>query len=581
MKHLKVSPSIISVFILPVLLFLVPFFASASEQIDSFVSDIYLKPGGSFIVVESITYDFGTEDTHGIFRYIEKKHPQDASSFWKKRYIDFDLHGVNIDGVLAKYEVINTKDQLDIKIGDPTVIISGVHTYTIEYEVYGAYSFFDDSSAELYWNVTGNGWEVPIESVTARIHPDGVVLLGDTACYKGGFGLNTSCADTVTLDDGTVEYTADSLSSGSGLTIAHAVDGTSITHTIFEQSDFTAFYILLITAFFFALGIFGYRYKTAFKTHDTIIPQYQPYKNFKPMYSGLLIDGKLDSKDITAGIVYLAQQGFLKISKIERKVLFLFEVDDYKIELLRRVSEIESAFLTAVLELLFSPSAYVSESVTLSDLKANMSKQRENVTVLSTLRTDLKSDMQESGFIQLNEKTFLYWFLIGVFFIALLFFANIVIDTFSIGLFIFLILVSVSSFIFASVTHRRITKTGYEAREYLEGFKLFLSVTDKERFAFHNAPQKSPEQFMEYLPYAIAFGVEKKWAEVFKDLTLPNPLWYENGNSSGSFSAVNLATSLGAFSTTLSTSSSATTSGGSGGGGFSGGGGGGGGGGSW
>lgn len=125
--------------------------------------------------------------------------------------------------------------------------------------------------------------------------------------------------------------------------------------------------------------------------------------------------------------------------------------------------------------------------------------------------------------------------------------------------------------------NRRRTQKGYEALDHLKGFKLFLEMTDRDRFAFHNAPQKSPEQFMEYLPYAIAFGVEKAWAKVFEGFTIPNPDWYDGGNVS-SFSPTNLSSSLGAFSSAFATSSGASASSG---GGSSGGGAGGGGGGSW
>ncbi len=123
----------------------------------------------------------------------------------------------------------------------------------------------------------------------------------------------------------------------------------------------------------------------------------------------------------------------------------------------------------------------------------------------------------------------------------------------------------------------RRTASGFEAKNHLDGFKLFLSVTDKERFDFHNAPEKSPELFMQYLPYAIALGVEEKWAKVFKGITIPQPDWY-SGGSVNAFSATALTSELTSFSTSFSASSGVS---GSSGGGSSGGGGGGGGGGSW
>ena len=42
------------------------------------------------------------------------------------------------------------------------------------------------------------------------------------------------------------------------------------------------------------------------------------------MYTGVLLDDTLHPADITACIVYLAQQGYIKIKKINQKVLFFF-----------------------------------------------------------------------------------------------------------------------------------------------------------------------------------------------------------------------------------------------------------------
>ena len=98
-------------------------------------------------------------------------------------------------------------------------------------------------------------------------------------------------------------------------------------------------------------------------------------------------------------------------------------------------------------------------------------------------------------------------------------------------------------------------------------------MTDKERFEFHNAPEKSPELFMEYLPYAIALGVEEKWAKVFEGILIPKPDWYSDGDFAN-FSALSFTKDIGVFSKTLAANSSNSGTEGSSGGGFSGGGGG-------
>src|SRR5690606_4162418 len=92
---------------------------------------------------------------------------------------------------------------------------------------------------------------------------------------------------------------------------------------------------------------------------------------------------------------------------------------------------------------------------------------------------------------------------------------------------------------------------------------------------------KNQLMFEKLLPYAIAFGVEKVWAERFKDLNLKQPEWYVSSTHTGFNTAAftsNLNSSLSSFNSAANPpASSSGFSSGSGGGGSSGGGGGGGG----
>jgi uncharacterized membrane protein len=547
-----------------------PLFASA-EKITNFSSDILLNADGSFLVEELITYDFEGIERHGIFRDLEKRHPQESSSVWKDRSIEIELQSVLQDGNAAQYELTDSRDNLNIKIGDPDATITGEHRYLITYIVRGGLSYFDNETGEIYWNITGNGWEVPIDHVIAIIRGKEEYFADTAWCYQGAFGATAEC-DSKEVQEDTVVFEAHNLRPYEGLTVAQMLNVSSIGVIVIEQFNWTLILMIVIPLMIIALAFFAYRYKTHFKTGAPIIAQYEPYAGVKPMYAGMLLDGNLDPRDITAGIVYLAEQGFIKIRKIDRKVLFLFEVDDYQLELLRPLSEIESDFLYDVITLIFSDPGPVGEVVTLSLLKADESKQRLNAARLMKLRKDLKKDMAAQGFYQVNEAFAKALAVTGISFFVVL----IISDMLPGWLFGALLFSTVTAFLVCLIRYERRTRKGYEAQDHLKGFKLFLKVTDEERFKFHNAPQKSPEQFLQYLPYAIAFGVEREWATAFADITIPNPSWYDGGTAG--FSAVNLTSSLGAFSSSFVASTGAS---GSSGGGSSGGGGGGGGGGSW
>lgn len=558
------------------LLVVSPRFAFA-EVIHSFSSNIEIHEDSSFTVTERITYDFESTPRHGIFRYVLTKHPQGATKWYLSRYVDVSIRSVLRDGKPELYTESNERDQVFLKIGDPDHTITGTHTYEITYVVVGGLSFFGDKKAEIYWNVTGTDWPVPIEYATAVVQGPHGLLSDQHACYQGIEGSGVACGD-VEREDDSISFTIQgSLLSGEGLTVAQALDASVLSDaTVLERVPVFWPIIGGVVLWFSSLVFLVSRFKQKYKTRRTIIAQYEPYKNYKPMYTGLLFDGRLDPQDITAGIIYLAEQGYLKIAKTEQKVLFFFEVDDYQITLQKPAADLESAFLKKILELLFGGVQQSGESVTLFELKGNHRKQKENYELLVGLRKELSKDLISSGFYQSNLVLSLELFsaatAIGVgAFVGFGVFENLYFGILS-------ALAAITAIVVPLFVYKRRTRKGYEALDHLKGFKLFLETTEKERYVFHNAPEKSPEQFMKFLPYAIAFGVEKKWADVFRDITIPNPSWYDAGTSGASFSAVGITESLGSFSNTFTASSGSS---GSSGGGSVGGGGGGGGGGSW
>jgi uncharacterized membrane protein len=134
------------------------------------------------------------------------------------------------------------------------------------------------------------------------------------------------------------------------------------------------------------------------------------------------------------------------------------------------------------------------------------------------------------------------------------------------------------------------TLKGRQVMDQIEGFTMYLSVAEKERLEILHPPEKTPELFEKYLPYALALDVENEWSEQFADVLARaqvdgqsySPTWYR-GSSWDGFRASRFADTLGgAFAGAIASASSPPgSSSGSGGGGSSGGGGGGGGGSGW
>ncbi|MDA0339814.1 MAG: DUF2207 domain-containing protein, partial [Proteobacteria bacterium] len=157
---------------------------------------------------------------------------------------------------------------------------------------------------------------------------------------------------------------------------------------------------------------------------------------------------------------------------------------------------------------------------------------------------------------------------------------------------IILILAHVVIIIVFAVLLKAPTRLGRRVMDDIEGFRDYLSVAEGDMMDMLNPPEKTPELFEKFLPYAIALDVENRWADKFESVLAAaqqgpwkgqyQPTWYA-GRSSRAFSARSFSSSLSSsFSTAIASASTPprSTSSGSGsfGGGSSGGGGGGGGG---
>lgn len=526
---------------------------AAAEVIRDFSATYDIQSDGAVLVTERIRYDFEDAERHGIFRTLETDHPQSASSLLKKRSVAIDVMAVSRDGSAESYVVTPGSGKVEIRIGDPDSTIAGLHTYDISYILRGALSYGTDG-AELYWNATGHDWPVVIERAVIEVVASADMLGAAQTCYRGVVGSTDRCAASIArADTDRWTFTAENLTPGEGMTIAQEVDSTMVAEMVIEEGRWVLIVVPLALAALMVLVYAIYRRQTYYKPDQPIIAQYEPYAGLLPMYTGVIFDGRLDPHDIAAGIVYLAEQGFIKIKHIETKVLGIFSSGDYEITLLRPVGEAANEALQSLLTLIFSAPgpgkqklflgikftlvskqptlAEVGETVLLSALKTNAAANSKTILALQKTFTQ---QLQSEGYFEIPFRRLL--------------------------------------------PLQRRTRKGYEARFHLLGFKEFLSVTDKERFAFHNVPEKSPELFMQYLPYAIALGVEKEWAQVFEGITIPNPDWYESSAGLHAFSATAFTTDLSTFTSSFNASSGTS---GSSGGGSSGGGGGGGGGGSW
>src|SRR4030095_7266403 len=103
-----------------------------------------------------------------------------------------------------------------IKIGDPDKLVTGPQRYVISYTVHDGLNPFPDHD-ELFWNVTGNDWHVPIERASATVVVPGPGVERST-CFQGPTGSTAPCASSSDATSPSFRAT-ESMDAGSGLTI--------------------------------------------------------------------------------------------------------------------------------------------------------------------------------------------------------------------------------------------------------------------------------------------------------------------------------------------------------------------------
>jgi uncharacterized membrane protein len=551
-------------------------FANA-EVIRNFDSQIKINSDSSILITETINYDFATAEKHGIYRDI----PVNYKTTLGNKSVSLEMQSVTKDGIDESYAISKIGSNKSIKIGELQTLVSGEHIYVITYKIIGAINYFKDLD-ELYWNVTGNGWVVPIENVSASIElPNSIINNKSISCYEGILGSTEKCITENNINQTNVKSSR-VLISGEGLTIALDFPKGIVkepTKTEIIMSLIKDNIILILPFFVFIIMFYIWRkYGKDPKGYTTIIAQYEAPNGMKPTLVGSLVDERPDYRDVTAGLIYLAEQGFLKIKRLEKEGL-LGSVD-YEIELLKINMESLEKTEKSILNLFFGNTLTIGSTEKISNFKKDISFSIKVKKIIS----DLYQEMTDRGFFVSNPmKAKIPYIIIGSIFIFLgVFLFSKIIGVIGI---VSVVISGIIIIIFGGLMSKK-TKLGAETKDYILGFKEFLSVTEKDRLAFHNAPEKNPEQFMEFLPYAIALKVENKWAKQFEGIYISEPSWYQ-GNMTGAFVATSFVSHMSDFSqsvdTSLSIISNGAASGGFGGGGsgFSGGGFGGGGGGSW
>jgi uncharacterized membrane protein YgcG len=580
--------------------------ASASEGISSYDVAITIAANGDLHIVETIAYDFGASEHHGIYRDIPTRLRYD-DTYDRLFPLQVDEVTATPPGTSADYTVEDAGGGMTrIKIGDPDRTITGAHVYTIAYTVRGAMNAFPDRD-ELYWNAIGTQWPTAIDRATVHLTAPGEIT--DVACYTGAQGSGLPCDRAAARGD-QAQFAQGQLFPYEGLTVAVALPkGTvAVGQPILEErwSIHKAFVAdaghLGAAAGLLLLGIGGFAYLAWTRGRDRryqgspidqvmgnaggptqLVPvgegddaspvEFAPPEGILPGQVGVLIDERANTVDVVATIVDLAVRGYLVIEEIPKEGLF--GKPDWRLIRLEKDAAPLRTYERSLLDGLFQDGG----DVTLSSLRKTF------VQRLATVEDHLYVDAADSGWFTVRpDRVRGRWHALGVLLVivgAAIAYATIRSTGFG---FVGVAAVVVGLvFLFGARAMPSRTAKGTAMLRRVRGYRQVIDTAD--RYLARWAEQENV--FPKTLPYAIVFGLTEKWAKAFAQLaedptTSPAMSWYV---PIGNFSVDSFAHAIDGF--TVATSGTMTStpagSGGSGfgGGGFSGGGGGGGGGGSW
>jgi len=622
-----------------ILLLALAFPALAREEFRNYSSDVTLNVDGSVDVVETIDANAeGVDIRRGIYRDIPVTMQGESGN---KIRIALDVTAVRRDGAPEIFRVERMGDFQRIWIGNPDALLSrGEHRYTISYTMERMVRPSADGGDELYWNVTGNYWDFPILSSSARVTlPEGAII-NNMSAYTGVAGSREQAvAITRTSDNSATFETQRELGPGEGTSFAISFQKGIVTYpegtdallqAVSDQREtlLAVGSVLLLLLYNFTAWLRVGRDPPK----GTIIPLFHPPKGFSPALTHYVHRWGFSQSGWTAMTAAIFDLGVKGLVKIENpgKELTVSVTGKQPEEKLPVGEKILFDYFTARNSVTFNKSNGLDLNTKRGEFTAAITQENRGVWFNNNMVFAVLSFLLAA--VMIGAMVFFgvlepMWLIVAVA-------AGIIIGVVgtmvtnavkSRSLFTMAIIavwvvgvgfnvtggaldvltnlpinnaaIAAGSLVLISIVFAVLmgapTVQGRKIMDQIDGFKLYLDTAEKNRLNIVGEPPMSVERFERILPYAIALGVEKPWSEHFEAELARNavsdardgytPGFYSGGRnfSASNFSKAITTASSGMAAAMVAAQPVQASSSGSGGGGFSGGGGGGGGGGGW
>ncbi len=605
--------------------------AAASERITLFRSDVQIAANGTLDVTETLTVEARAEQIQrGIYRDFPTMY---QTPLGLRRKVGFQFLTAQRDGREEPWRLDQEAVTNGVRIylgREDHYLPPGRYTYTLRYRT-DRQLYYGKEFDELYWNVTGQDWAFPIERAEITVHLPPGATYQSAEGYTGPTGAKGRDWKIVSSNPRAPALaTTRILEPGEGFTVSvtwpkgylatdQAPEGWLEIFDDNRGSLGAAALMLGVLVYYVVVWVLVGRDPP----RGVIIPRYAPPQGWGPAAVRYVAGfGRVDEKSFTATVLQLAVEGALRIAKSEDKFLLVrtdgrkdlsggkrkfygallgekspLELEQANYKILQRARQELAEWLQRDFEkgYFLRNSGFWLVGLVLSLVPVILALLDSRVLPVAifmllwlsfwTLGT---SALVSSAISALRSGQFIAGAGRGLFSLPFL-------GGWCFGAFVLWQMTTpwaVGTFILGSALNllfyhllKKPTLAGRAILDEIEGFRHYLAVAEQERLDLEHPPERTPELFEKFLPYAVALDVEQRWAAQFNhvlEVASYQPAWLTEPHLSR-FSATQLSTTLGG--TMARTIASASTTpgsrSGSGGGGSSGGGGGGGGGGGW
>ncbi len=255
---------------------------------------------------------------------------------------------------------------------------------------------------------------------------------------------------------------------------------------------------------------------------SSIVPTYNIPTDWNILRVQLLLETKISSRAITAQIIQLAIWGYIKIIHDKEKILL--QRNSKNIETLPLPLQY---FLDGIFQGSTQKIVYKDKTKQSTD---SDSTEYAFLLNLNSVNKGFENRLFNEGFIvdphrnkelNINLLTVLITPILSVISISMVgkvYNSNQILGVilFFLPFFIFLIL-SILTLIQKRQSKRKLTEKGKKVLREIQGLHMYIKIAEEEKLKFHGNPNKQLPLLQDLLPYAILFGIEKEWNEIFKD----------------------------------------------------------------